>query len=495
MNNLVRSIRKMTETVSAQRGKPILVSACLSDNKPYLKSIGIDIDKWLEEGLIDVISVGCIYGNHQSWDATVEEYKNQNVPLYAVLDDLGFESGKGDADLAKEAAYAWNAGMDGIYTYNYFNPAATFFDKIGSLATCGPVDPSYATLLKVRVKPFSKYDDEFKIDSLNCKAYTGTPSAPAESQKPAEEQKPTEEVTPAAPTVTPSETLSVKGEQILDINSKLFKLETDWLVSGLKVPGSSGETTCYYTASKDKSAYWAFKTTAQKGVEILYYMPKTPNTTENGALPIDIIINGKTTTVKVDCRGGAAQWHSLGKYDFTEGGTVVIRVRSSAGVTSRLTSVKLSTNGSSSSSTTTTPSLDLSKEQILDINSKMFNLETDWDKSGLKVPGSSGEATSYFTVKAGKTASWGFKTTSKSGNEIFYYIPKTPNTNENKALAIDITIDGKTTTKKVDCSGTSARWFSLGKYNFTNGGTVVIRVKSDEKVNSRVTSVKIVPGK
>ena len=146
MNNLVRAIRDLTEKVSIERGKPILLAINVPNSLAYCKATGLDIKTWLEEGLIDIASIGDVYGLWQSWEDSIKEYDGYDTSVYAVIDEIGF-SDKENRDEAKEAAIAYAAGAKGIYLYNYFNVNDKIFDTLGSPETCGPVDPSYKSQL------------------------------------------------------------------------------------------------------------------------------------------------------------------------------------------------------------------------------------------------------------------------------------------------------------------------------------------------------------
>jgi len=148
MNNLVRMIRDLTEKISIERGKPILLAIYAPDSIEFCKAIGCDVEQWLKEGLIDIVSIGCHSGAFQTWEDGIGEYKDYDVQIFAALDPLGYDEKRGLDDYEidrNEAALAYAAGADGIYTYNYFNINHERFDTLGSPETCGPVDPNYVS--------------------------------------------------------------------------------------------------------------------------------------------------------------------------------------------------------------------------------------------------------------------------------------------------------------------------------------------------------------
>lgn len=149
MNDLMRMIRALTDMYSAERNKPLLISIYVPDSTGFCKAVGLDIETWLKEDLIDIVSIGCHSGAFQSWESAIADYAGYDVPVYAALDPLAYEdvSDKFDTD-KKEAALAYAAGAKGMYTYNYFDITHERFDILGSADTCGEVDSTYISKRK-----------------------------------------------------------------------------------------------------------------------------------------------------------------------------------------------------------------------------------------------------------------------------------------------------------------------------------------------------------
>jgi len=154
MNNLVRMIRDMTEKISIERNKPILLAIYIPDSLGFCKTIGIDVEQWLKEDLIDIVSIGCHIGGFQTWEDAIKEFDNYDVQIYAAMDSLGYNAGIDlyEAD-RNESALAYEAGADGIYLYNCYTVTDKRFFVLGSKETCGPVDAGYVT----QRKPYSGY--------------------------------------------------------------------------------------------------------------------------------------------------------------------------------------------------------------------------------------------------------------------------------------------------------------------------------------------------
>lgn len=137
MTQLIRDIRSACDKVSLERNKPILIAVHIPDSVGFCKAIGLDIEKWLQEDLIDIMS-GCNYFKLEPWENWVALGKKYNVPVYAGLDQRRWRNevkGK-EENLARwrgEAYLAWKAGVDGIYTYNLFNPQNELYRQIGDI--------------------------------------------------------------------------------------------------------------------------------------------------------------------------------------------------------------------------------------------------------------------------------------------------------------------------------------------------------------------------
>jgi len=146
MTDLMRRVRLMTEEVGLKRGRPILVSVRVPDSVGYCKAKGFDIVRWLEEGLIDTMEVSG-YVRLNPWKTSAELAHRYDVPVYACLSESRMKQRgprRSNACYRGRALNAWDAGMDGIYMFNFFNPKQPLWDQLG--------DPS---LLRKKTKVFT----------------------------------------------------------------------------------------------------------------------------------------------------------------------------------------------------------------------------------------------------------------------------------------------------------------------------------------------------
>lgn len=141
MTGLLRQLRAMTVEVAAARGRPVLIAVRVPDSLGYAKAIGIDIERWLKEDLVDIVTGGG-YFHFEPWENLAALGKKYDVPVYACLSASRIrpsKEGEDDTPLWHgEAARAWKAGVNGIYIFNRFNPQDPLFRVLGSPETLTP---------------------------------------------------------------------------------------------------------------------------------------------------------------------------------------------------------------------------------------------------------------------------------------------------------------------------------------------------------------------
>jgi hypothetical protein len=142
MTDLLRRVRAMTVEVAVKRGRPMLIAVRIPDSPGFARGIGLDVEQWLREGLVDIITGSC-YFHFEPWENFVALGKKYGVPAYACLSGSRIVSSsepeKSDKETTPlwhgEAALAWRAGVDGIYVFNRFNPNDPLFRSLGSPGT------------------------------------------------------------------------------------------------------------------------------------------------------------------------------------------------------------------------------------------------------------------------------------------------------------------------------------------------------------------------
>jgi len=148
MTELLRRIRGMTERVGLQRGRPILVSVRVPDSEGYCEAVGLDIARWMAEDLIDILVVGGDF-RLNPWETSVALGHRCDVPVYPCLTapamrDMEARKVRCHLDCWRgRAQVAWDAGVDGVYVFNFFNPRSPLWREIGDPRTLATLSAAY----------------------------------------------------------------------------------------------------------------------------------------------------------------------------------------------------------------------------------------------------------------------------------------------------------------------------------------------------------------
>ena len=142
MTDFMSRVRAMTEEVGKERGRPLLVACRGAATVAINRSIGIDLEAWLEKDLIDLLIPSLdLWPYTGPIRDTVELGRRHQVPVYASLDAVEPDSLEGWAGAATNA---WSAGVDGIYTFNLFDPHLPHWFVLGDPDTLRNMDKVYA---------------------------------------------------------------------------------------------------------------------------------------------------------------------------------------------------------------------------------------------------------------------------------------------------------------------------------------------------------------
>jgi hypothetical protein len=148
MTGLLQRIRDMADEVAEKRGRPVLIAARLPDSLGYCKAIGLDLERWLQDALIDIVTGGG-YFHLEPWENLAALGKQHDVAVYACLSasrivDPSYPEKSGTVEVWRgEALNAWEAGVSGIYTFNRFNPNDPIFRELGDPAILRDLDRVY----------------------------------------------------------------------------------------------------------------------------------------------------------------------------------------------------------------------------------------------------------------------------------------------------------------------------------------------------------------
>ena len=149
MNDFVRRVRRMTERISRRRGRPLLLAARVPMSVERSYAIGLDVETWLKEDLVDLLPIGGGYvpmAMGQSVREMADFAHQYGVPVYACVSASGMREEHSSVEAWRGAAMnVWHAGADGVYTFN-FTPAQRDerFSQMGSPETLKGLDKIYA---------------------------------------------------------------------------------------------------------------------------------------------------------------------------------------------------------------------------------------------------------------------------------------------------------------------------------------------------------------
>ena len=147
MTGLMRRVRTMTEDVGIKRERPILVAIRVPDSVGFCRDMGFDVERWMREGLIDILITTC-YFRLNPWEYSVELGHKYGVPVYPCLSDsrvrgeTRFRRGSGESYRGR-AMNAWTAGADGLHLFNHFDPDAPMWKEIGDPDALAVMDKLY----------------------------------------------------------------------------------------------------------------------------------------------------------------------------------------------------------------------------------------------------------------------------------------------------------------------------------------------------------------
>lgn len=127
LTELMSRIRACCDNVAEERGKPILISMRMPDSVDYCRAIGIDLERWLREDLMDIFVPGGRFLLNP-WSESVALGRKHGVVVYPCLSDCVLK----DAAARKRrqtletyrarAMNVWAAGADGIHVFDPWIP-------------------------------------------------------------------------------------------------------------------------------------------------------------------------------------------------------------------------------------------------------------------------------------------------------------------------------------------------------------------------------------
>ena len=144
MTAFQRRIREMAYREGTRRGRPILVSTHVPMSREACLHVGIDLERWLRDDLLDVLVIGSGYQPLSMPSGDLAELGHAHgVPVYPNISNSGMEQWNGRVEAWRgAAANVWQAGADGMHLFNWFPEALNdhLFMTLGDPRTLAGLD-------------------------------------------------------------------------------------------------------------------------------------------------------------------------------------------------------------------------------------------------------------------------------------------------------------------------------------------------------------------
>ena len=157
LTDLQRQVRRLTEELSRQRGRPFYLAARVATTLEMCARIGYDIPLWVEEGLVDILIPGGNAATDPAPDVRgfAELCRGTGIAVYPGFDGglpepwVGPED-PGTKDRRRTRAIAsrhYHLGADGVYAFNWHanrDSRRELLTQVGSPHTLRQTDKIYA---------------------------------------------------------------------------------------------------------------------------------------------------------------------------------------------------------------------------------------------------------------------------------------------------------------------------------------------------------------
>ena len=124
---MIREIRRRTEEIGRADNRPILLAFRLPDSLEVCRSMGLEVEAWMKEGLFDLYFAGGDRAPHwRPWAETAALCRQYGLKFYPSVDHSWIRPRYSDflrntaASIDGQTAAAWAGGADGIFYFNFF---------------------------------------------------------------------------------------------------------------------------------------------------------------------------------------------------------------------------------------------------------------------------------------------------------------------------------------------------------------------------------------
>ena len=123
MTDFVSKVHDIIKDISAERKKKVLLSVRIPPRMSLCLDKGFDVQKWVDDGLIDFITVSAHWQDDPN--LPVAEFKkslNRDIPVYASMDCGQYKNYefRTHGIYRGTAAHHLGQGADGLYLFNFF---------------------------------------------------------------------------------------------------------------------------------------------------------------------------------------------------------------------------------------------------------------------------------------------------------------------------------------------------------------------------------------
>lgn len=148
MTQLVREIRADLDAAGGRRGKYLLLGVKVPDSVGYCREIGLDLERWLASGAVDLLIPGG-YFQLNPWTEMAALARQYGVKFYASLPESRVREPEAKRErnsieaLRARALAAWSAGANGIEMFNHFDPRSPLWRELGDPALLRTLPKTY----------------------------------------------------------------------------------------------------------------------------------------------------------------------------------------------------------------------------------------------------------------------------------------------------------------------------------------------------------------
>ena len=140
ITDFIREVRSELNTIADKRGRPYTLVVHVMDSLETSVLLGLDVERWLSEGLVDVLVVGMGFVPYNfrldEWLALGERYglpiypSLNTRPLFRLYRERMKRVSAWHEYIRAAAAWWWHNGADGVYLFNLFTHEALNVGRI-----------------------------------------------------------------------------------------------------------------------------------------------------------------------------------------------------------------------------------------------------------------------------------------------------------------------------------------------------------------------------